>query len=69
MAEEKSPSRISLRLFAINRSEMEIIMKNTIVIRLEEKSEYRKVENSEPERFFRKCLHEIKNCVNIFLLK
>ena len=26
MAEEKSPSRISLRLFAINRSEMENIM-------------------------------------------
>ena len=31
MAEEKSPVRISLRLFAINRSEMRIILKITII--------------------------------------
>ena len=31
MAEEKSPARISLRLLAINRSEMRIILKITII--------------------------------------
>ncbi len=31
MAEEKSPARISLRLFATNRSEMRIILKITII--------------------------------------
>ena len=33
MAEEKSPVRISLRLFAINRSEMRIRLKNILMMR------------------------------------